>query len=144
MQFDTTKNRFLAAGEDNQIKFWDMDNVNVLTSTDAEGGLPVSITCTFHILVHFWNEMFDMVDTLHQSLPRLRFNKDGNLLAVTTSDGGLKVLADTDGMKYLRAVEARSYEASKVQMETKVFILYPISFDCFMMSRNWLFSISLN
>lgn len=43
VQFDTTRNRFLAAGEDNQIKFWDMDNTNMLTSTEAEGGLPVSI-----------------------------------------------------------------------------------------------------
>ncbi|KAJ1383310.1 WD40/YVTN repeat-like-containing domain superfamily [Sesbania bispinosa] len=94
VQFDTTKNRLLAAGEDNQIKFWDMDNINVLTSTDAEGGLP--------------------------SLPRLRFNKEGTLLAVTTADGGLKVLADTDGLKYLRAIEARSYEASKTPLETKV------------------------
>ncbi|CAL0306858.1 unnamed protein product [Lupinus luteus] len=88
VQFDTAKNRFLAAGEDNQIKFWDMDNINVLTITDAEGGLP--------------------------SLPRLRFNKEGNLLAVTTVDGGVKILADANGMKYLRAIEARSYEASKV------------------------------
>ena len=43
VQFDTTQNHFLAVGEDNQIKFWDMDNINILTSTDAEGGLPVSI-----------------------------------------------------------------------------------------------------
>lgn len=42
VQFDTTQNHFLAAGEDNQIKFWDMDNPNVLISTDADGGLPVS------------------------------------------------------------------------------------------------------
>ncbi|KAE9610024.1 putative transcription factor WD40-like family [Lupinus albus] len=88
VQFDTAKNRFLAAGEDNQIKFWDMDNVNVLTSTDAGGGLP--------------------------SLPRLRFNKEGNLLAVTTTDGGVKILVNANGMKYFRAIEARSYEASKV------------------------------
>lgn len=53
VQFDTTKNRFLAAGEDNQIKFWDVDNTNVLTSTDAEGGLPVSSTSAFHILMYF-------------------------------------------------------------------------------------------
>lgn len=64
-----------------------------------------------------------MVDVLHQSLPRLRFNKEGNLLAVTTADGGVKILADTDGMKYLRSIEARSYEASKAQVETKVFTL---------------------
>lgn len=43
VQFDTTKNRFLAAGEDNQIKFWDVDSVNILASVDADGGLPVSL-----------------------------------------------------------------------------------------------------
>lgn len=42
VQFDTTQNHFLAVGEDSQIKFWDMDNNNILTSTDAEGGLLVS------------------------------------------------------------------------------------------------------
>ncbi|KAK7264670.1 hypothetical protein RJT34_32280 [Clitoria ternatea] len=92
VQFDTTKNRFLAAGEDNQIKFWDMDNINVVASTDAEGGLP--------------------------SLPCLRFSKEGSLLAVTTADGGLKILANTDGMKLLRTFEARSYGASKAPVQT--------------------------
>ena len=42
VQFDTTKNRFLAAGDDFSIKFWDMDNIQLLTTIDAEGGLPVS------------------------------------------------------------------------------------------------------
>lgn len=41
VQFDTTRNRFLAVGEDNQVKFWDMDNTNLLTTVEAEGGLPV-------------------------------------------------------------------------------------------------------
>lgn len=41
VQFDTTRNHFLAVGEDSLIKFWDMDIDDVLTSTDAEGGLPV-------------------------------------------------------------------------------------------------------
>ena len=41
VQFDTTRNRFLAAGDEFQIKFWDMDNVNVLTAINADGGLPV-------------------------------------------------------------------------------------------------------
>lgn len=53
VQFDTTKSRFLAAGEDNQIKFWDMDNINVLASTDADGGLPVSVAFIFLLLMHF-------------------------------------------------------------------------------------------
>ena len=41
MQFDTTKNRFLAAGDEFTIKFWDMDNTSLLTTVDAEGGLAV-------------------------------------------------------------------------------------------------------
>lgn len=45
VQFDTTKNRFLAAGDDFSIKFWDMDNVQLLTTVDADGGLPVSSLC---------------------------------------------------------------------------------------------------
>lgn len=43
VQFDTAQNHFLAAGEDNQIKFWDVDNTNMLTCTEADGGLPVSL-----------------------------------------------------------------------------------------------------
>jgi hypothetical protein len=42
VQVDTTQIRFRAAGEDGQIKFWDMDNINLLTSIDAEGGLQVA------------------------------------------------------------------------------------------------------
>ena len=41
VQFDTMKNLLLATGDEFQIKFWDMDNVNILTTTAAEGGLPV-------------------------------------------------------------------------------------------------------
>ncbi|ESW10946.1 hypothetical protein PHAVU_009G252100 [Phaseolus vulgaris] len=93
VQFDTAKDRFLAAGEDNQIKFWDMDNVNLLFSTDAEGGLP--------------------------SLPRLRFNKEGSLLVVTTSDGGLKLLSNSEGIKYFRVIEAPSHQTLQAPLGTK-------------------------
>ena len=41
VQFDTTRNRFLAAGDEFLIKFWDMDNVNLLIAINADGGLPV-------------------------------------------------------------------------------------------------------
>jgi hypothetical protein len=40
-KFDTTKNRFLAVGDDYQIKSWDMDNINIFSTTSAEGCLPV-------------------------------------------------------------------------------------------------------
>lgn len=91
VQFDTTQNHFLAVGEDSQIKFWDMDNINILTSTDADGGLP--------------------------SLPRLRFNKEGNLLAVTTADNGIKILANVTGLRSLRAAENQGFEPLRSSIE---------------------------
>ncbi|KAK4760355.1 hypothetical protein SAY87_005248 [Trapa incisa] len=88
VQFDTTKNRFLATGDEFMVKFWDMDNVNLLTSTDADGGLPAS--------------------------PCIKFNKEGILLAVSTNDNGIKILASTDGIRLLRTVENRAFDASRV------------------------------
>ncbi|XWS57464.1 hypothetical protein CRYUN_Cryun09bG0176200 [Craigia yunnanensis] len=84
VSFDTTRNHFLAAGEDSQIKFWDMDNIDLLTFTDAEGGLP--------------------------SLPRVKFNKEGNLLSVTTADNGFKILANAVGLRSLRTFETSSFD----------------------------------
>ena len=52
VQFDTTRNRFLAAGDESTIKIWDMDNTNPLTTIHADGGLPVIILndrCLFAI-----------------------------------------------------------------------------------------------
>ncbi|XP_078178878.1 protein TOPLESS-RELATED PROTEIN 2 isoform X2 [Carex rostrata] len=89
VQFDTTRNRFLAAGDEFMIKFWDMDNTNILTTTDADGGLPAS--------------------------PRLRFNREGSLLAITTSDNGIKILANADGQRLLRMLESRAFEGSRGQ-----------------------------
>ncbi|XP_010243111.1 PREDICTED: protein TPR2-like [Nelumbo nucifera] len=103
VQFDTTRNRFLAAGDEFQIKFWDMDNTNLLTTTDADGGLPAS--------------------------PRLRFNKEGSLLAVTTSDSGIKILANTDGQRLIRMLESRTFEGSRGPTEpinTKPAIVTPL------------------
>ncbi|XP_031271901.1 topless-related protein 4-like [Pistacia vera] len=88
VQFDTTKNRFLAAGDEFTIKFWDMDNLNLLTTIDADGGLPAS--------------------------PCIRFNKEGILLAVSTNDSNVKILANGDGLRLLRTVENRAFDASRV------------------------------
>ncbi|XP_055960299.1 topless-related protein 4-like isoform X2 [Mercurialis annua] len=87
VQFDTTKNRFLAAGDEFMVKFWDTNNVNLLTSTDAEGGLPAS--------------------------PCIRFNKDGSLLAISTNDNSIKFLANSDGVRLLRTVDNRTFDASR-------------------------------
>ncbi|XP_077237894.1 protein TOPLESS-RELATED PROTEIN 2-like [Tasmannia lanceolata] len=104
IQFDTTRNRFLAAGDEFQIKFWDMDNINILTTADADGGLPGS--------------------------PRLRFNKEGSLLAVTTSDNGIKILANTDGQRLIRMLESRTFEGTRrpsEAMNTKPPIVNPLN-----------------
>ncbi|KAE9601801.1 putative transcription factor WD40-like family [Lupinus albus] len=87
VQFDTTKNRFLAAGDEFMIKFWDMDNTNLLTSVDGDGGLPAS-SC-------------------------IRFNKEGILLAVSTNDNGVKILANAEGIRLLRTAESRTFDASR-------------------------------
>ncbi|XP_019170022.1 PREDICTED: topless-related protein 4-like isoform X2 [Ipomoea nil] len=98
VQFDTTKNRFLAAGDEFVIKFWDMDNVNLLTTIDAEGGLTAS--------------------------PCIRFNKEGMLLAVSTSDNGIKILANADGVRLIRATESRALDPSRVVSKAPMITSY--------------------
>lgn len=56
-----------------------MDNSNILTKTDVEGCL--------------------------QARPCLCFNKRDSLLAVTTRDNGIKILANADGVKLLQMTE---------------------------------------
>ncbi|KAI4364661.1 hypothetical protein MLD38_020720 [Melastoma candidum] len=85
VQFDTAQNHFLAVGEDGQIKFWDMDNVDMLTSTDADSGL--------------------------SSTPCVKFNRDGHIIAATTADNGFKILASQVGLRYLKASEGHAHDA---------------------------------
>ncbi|XP_022729897.1 topless-related protein 1-like [Durio zibethinus] len=87
VQFDTTKNRFLAAGDDYSIKFWDMENSIPLMTVDAEGGLPAS--------------------------PRIRFNKQGSLLAVSANDNKIKILATVDGLRLMHTYETHSHITSR-------------------------------
>ncbi|OIW15816.1 hypothetical protein TanjilG_04351 [Lupinus angustifolius] len=101
VQFDTTKNRYLAAGDDFSIKFWDMDNVQLLTTVDADGGLPAS--------------------------PRIRFNKDGALLAVSANENGIKILANGDGIHLLRSLENSLYDASRTSEAMAKPTINPIS-----------------
>jgi hypothetical protein len=48
-----------------------------------------------------------------QASPRIRFNKDGSLLAVSANENGIKVLANTDGIRLLRNFDNLSYDASR-------------------------------
>ncbi|KAF5743337.1 hypothetical protein HS088_TW09G01404 [Tripterygium wilfordii] len=88
VQFDTTKDRFLACGDNYTLKFWHMDRSDLLTAIDAEGGLPAS--------------------------PRIRFNKEGTLLAVTANDNRIKILATVQGLRLMRENESHSLTPAPV------------------------------
>lgn len=88
VQFDTTKNRFLAAGDEFVIKIWDMNDNSLLTTVDAEGGLSAS--------------------------PCIRFNKEGILLAASTIENGVKILANAEGVRIIRAIESRTVDPSRL------------------------------
>ena len=49
-----------------------------------------------------------------QASPCIRFNKEGILLAVSTNDNGIKILANPDGIRLLRTMENRSFDPSRV------------------------------
>lgn len=70
----------------------------------------------------------------------MRFNKEGNLLAVTTADNGFKILANSVGLRSLRAVETSAFDplrtpivsaAIKVTM-VLVCLMLPYSLRMFM------------
>jgi len=95
VQFDTTRNRFSETSDEFQIKFWDMDNNNILTTIDVEGS-----------------------STL-QASPRLRFSKDDSLLTVTTNNNGIKILANAEGLRLIRMLENnRAFEGTRVPPDT--------------------------
>ena len=48
----------------------------------------------------------------------MRFNKEGNLLAVTTADNGFKILANAAGLRSLRPIEPPSFEALRSPIES--------------------------
>lgn len=124
MQFDTAKNRFLAAGDDFSIKIWDMDNTQLLTCIDTDGGLPVSFNDYFIDIYHTENTVHWAAILLVQKCqasPRIRFNKNGTLLAVSANENGIKILANADGFRVLRAFENLAFDASRSSEGAKVF-----------------------
>ncbi|GLT85295.1 hypothetical protein SLE2022_034880 [Rubroshorea leprosula] len=86
VQFDTSRDHYLAAGDDYLVKFWDMDKSTVLATTNAEGGL--------------------------MATPRIRFNKEGSLLAVSASGNRIKILATMDGLSLMSIRESHAPAAS--------------------------------
>ncbi|CAI0444241.1 unnamed protein product [Linum tenue] len=88
VKFDIMKNQFVAAGNENVIKVWNLDGDDLLTTIDAEGGLPEN--------------------------PQIRFNKDGTLLAVYAKENKIKVLASDSGLQLLGICGSDSDESSRV------------------------------
>ncbi|KAL0291040.1 UNVERIFIED_CONTAM: Topless-related protein 1 [Sesamum angustifolium] len=86
VQFDTSSNRFLAAGDEHFIKIWDMNNAEILAVIDADGGLPEN--------------------------PYICFNKNGNLLAVSADDNQIKILANDHGRELLQTSDFVSGDSS--------------------------------
>ncbi|KAJ0792712.1 putative transcription factor WD40-like family [Helianthus annuus] len=75
-----------------------MDNIQLSTSVDADCSLPAS--------------------------PRIRFNKDGALLAVSAQDNGIKILANSDGLRLLRTFENLSFDGSATLAERISRLIY--------------------
>ncbi|KAG6469982.1 hypothetical protein ZIOFF_070921 [Zingiber officinale] len=102
VQFDTTKNHFLVAGDDFAIKFWDVDNANILHSIVADGGLPL------------------------QASPKVKFNREGTLLAVTTNNCRIKILANADGQRIVMMNEGSRGPSQHISTNVKVlkFLIY--------------------
>lgn len=48
-----------------------------------------------------------------QASPKLRFNKEGSLLAVTANENAIKVIANHDGQRMLRMLEGRTFDGSR-------------------------------
>ncbi|XP_058203321.1 protein TPR3-like isoform X3 [Rhododendron vialii] len=104
VQFDSSNNRFLVAGDDHLIKVWDIDNTELLTTIDADGDLPAS--------------------------PLVRINKRGTLVAVTANHNKIKILANPFAHELLQTSENSSANRLMVLPETlQKLIIYPISTD---------------
>ena len=75
---------------------------------------------------------FASMTHIFQASPCLRFNKEGILLAVSTHDNGIKILANADGIRLLRSIENRalgcaldaSRAASATVAKVKYFVRY--------------------
>ncbi|XP_071709814.1 topless-related protein 4-like [Rutidosis leptorrhynchoides] len=78
LHFDIA-NSLLAAGDNFSVKFWDIDNEKLFTSTMTDGGLPAA--------------------------PCVRFSKDGILLAVSSADNGVKILGNSEGYRLITSLE---------------------------------------
>ncbi|KAL2525724.1 Topless-related protein 1 [Abeliophyllum distichum] len=92
VRFDTSNNKYLAAGDEHVIKVWDMDNAEILAVIDADGGLLAN--------------------------PYICFNKEGTLLAVFSEHNRIKILANHRGSQLLQTFTFVSGDSSEFLTES--------------------------
>lgn len=51
--------------------------------------------------------------SVFKASPRIRFNKEGSLLAVSANDNKIKILASVDGLRLMRTYETHSHIAPR-------------------------------
>ncbi|OMO54350.1 hypothetical protein CCACVL1_27864 [Corchorus capsularis] len=115
---DKTIKFIFSTAIDGKIKAWLYDNLGSRVDYDAPGHSCTKMAYSAdgtrlfscgtnkegesHIVE--WNESEGAAS------PCLRFNKEGNILAVSTNDNGIKILGNVDGIRLLRSIEARALE----------------------------------
>ncbi|XP_031129869.1 protein TOPLESS-like isoform X2 [Ipomoea triloba] len=87
LQFDISSNGLLAAGDDHLIKVWNADNDQILTVIDAGGDLTGS--------------------------PCIRFNKKGNMLAISADHNKIKILVNEYGRNLLQTSSGHLSESTQ-------------------------------
>lgn len=64
---------------------------------------------------------------MFQASPCIRFNKEGILMAVSTNDNGIKILANAEGVRLLRTMENRPFDASRMASASVVKVLFTLN-----------------
>lgn len=72
--------------------------------------------CHKHFSVDITNVLY--IFSISKACPRIRFNKDGTLLAVSANENRIKILATADGVRLLRTYDSHSLVALRVASET--------------------------
>uniref|UniRef100_M1AR60 WD-repeat protein n=1 Tax=Solanum tuberosum TaxID=4113 RepID=M1AR60_SOLTU len=88
VEFDISRNNYVAAGDSHVIKVWNVNDAQLLTVVNAGGDLPAS--------------------------PYVRFNKNGTLLAVSVDQNSIKILANDGGRIFLQtSLDASTYLSTR-------------------------------
>ena len=107
VQFDTPQNHTLPSDDDNQIKFWDVDNTNLLTCIEVK----LTEACQSVSDLHIFYPRF----------PRLRFSKEANIPnECMIQNQFICTIQISDGIRSYWPLETfiSPYEASAMKVRT--------------------------